>query len=78
MSALLFGITPTLSFVDNSTARAGLISTGSNPAKRIQKNCIECSRAHRRCVFDSIGEVECTRCLKLHLTCIFRFSGMMR
>ncbi len=36
------------SFIDTLTM-SGLISTEKkNPTKRMQKNCIECSRAHRR------------------------------
>ena len=45
--------------------------------KRFQKNCIECTRAHGRCVFELMDDVQCARCLKFHLTCVFRLSGMI-
>ena len=46
--------------------------------KRIQTNCIECARSHRRCVFELMDDdVQCARCLKFHLTCVFGLSGMI-
>ena len=44
--------------------------------RKFQKNCSECTRAHRRCVFPSIGNSECMRCTKMHLKCYFIYSGM--
>ena len=44
--------------------------------KRFLKNCIECTRAHRRCVFYSADDLQCTRCLKFNMSCQFRYSGM--
>ena len=44
--------------------------------KRILKNCIECNTAHRRCVFESAGDIQCIRCIKFNLCCKFRYSGM--
>ena len=43
---------------------------------KFKKNCSECTRAHRRCVFPSIGNSECMRCTKMHLKCYFIYSGM--
>ena len=43
---------------------------------RLQKNCIECTRTHRRCLFKSSDEDKCTRCDKFNLCCKFRYSGM--
>ena len=44
--------------------------------KRMLKNCIECNTAHRRCVFESAGDLQCIRCNKFKLCCKFRYSGM--
>ena len=49
---------------------------GKRRQKRILKNCIECNTAHRRCVFESAGNVQCIRCIKFNLCCKFRYSGM--
>ena len=44
--------------------------------KIMQKNCVECTRAHRQCVFLSTDAVICTRCNKFNLSCQFKYSGM--
>jgi hypothetical protein len=49
---------------------------GSLSKKRLQKNCFECTRAHRRCVFELTNNNQCTRCVKFNLCCTFRVSGM--
>ncbi len=43
--------------------------------KIYQKNCSECTRAHRRCVFTSPSHLECNWCNKTHLLCFFNYSG---
>ncbi len=43
--------------------------------KNIPKNCSECTRAHRRCVFTSPSQLECNRCIKMYLICFFNYSG---
>jgi hypothetical protein len=47
-----------------------------NSTKRLQKNCMECTYAHRKCVFLLMDDVKCTQCNKFNLSCQFRFSGM--
>ena len=49
--------------------------TKTDLKRKFQKNCSECTRAHRRCVFPSIGNTECFRCTKMHLKCYFIYSG---
>ena len=61
------------SFANTFEAR-GLTSIESK--KRLQKNCFECPRAHRRCVFELMNNNQCTRCVKFNLCCAFRVSGM--
>jgi hypothetical protein len=51
--------------------------TKTTTKKRIKKNCIECTRSHRRCVFELMDDVQCARCHKFHLTSVFRLSGMI-
>ena len=66
-----WGTTPTPSFVD-TLSMSGLISNEKkNQVKRMQKNCIGCSRAHRWCLFDSTHDVVCSRCQKFHLICTY-------
>jgi hypothetical protein len=43
--------------------------------KKYQKNCSECTQAHRRCVFTSPSHLECNQCNKMHLMCFFNYSG---
>ena len=43
---------------------------------RLQKNCIECTRAHRCCLFKSSDDDKITRCDKFNFCCKFRYSGM--
>ena len=43
-----------------------------------QKNCVLCSLAHRRCLFDVNDQSSCQRCLKLGLSCAFRLSSQGR
>jgi hypothetical protein len=50
---------------------------GYSSKNRLQKNCIECTCAHRRCLFKSPNDVMCTRCNKFKLCCKFRYSGML-
>ena len=52
--------------------------TDHNIRRKLQKNCSECTRAHRRCVFPSIGKLACTRCMKMHLQCTFLYSDQGR
>ena len=40
-------------------------------SKHFQKNCSECTRSHRRCIFMSPDQPKCTRCTKMHLLCCF-------
>ena len=70
-SVLLSGIIPT-----HSSGNTLLVAPFQTSTKRLQKNCMECTRAHYRCVFLSIDDVNCTRCNKFHLSCQFRYSGM--
>jgi hypothetical protein len=63
-------------FSVNTLKACGLISTENALMKRIQKNCNECTRAHRHCVFELVDDVKCTRCNKFRLCCMFRVSGM--
>ena len=44
----------------------------------LQKNCSECTRSHRRCVFQSADHPKCTRCTKMHLNCFFVPSSQGR
>ena len=53
------------------------VTTKTTTKKRFQKNCIESTRSHRRCVFELTDDVQCARCVKFHLTCVFRLSGMI-
>ena len=53
------------------------VTTKTTTKKRFQKNCIECTRSHRRCVFELRDDVQCAHCVKFHLTCVFRLSGMI-
>ena len=53
-----------------------LVAPFQTSTKRLQKNCMECTRAHRKCVFLLMDDVNCTRCNKFHLSCQFRYSGM--
>lgn len=69
-------IIPTRSFVGTSKMSGQICTFEKQMAKRLQKNCIECTRAHRRCVFLSKDDVICTRCNKFRLSCQFRYSGM--
>ena len=43
--------------------------------KRLQKSCIECTFAHRRCFYASTDDKSCTRCRKRTLQCLFCYSG---
>ena len=43
--------------------------------RKLQKNCSECTRAHRRCVFSSLCINKCNRCVKMNLQCKFKYSG---
>ena len=45
------------------------------PPTKYQKNCSECTRSHRSCVFESPSDLQCTRCIKMHLPCFFKYSG---
>ena len=74
-SASLSSISPAHISVNTLRAR-GLISTENALMKRMQQNCTECTRAHRRCVFELIDDVKCTRCNKFRLCCMLRVSGM--
>ena len=40
-------------------------------SQHFQKNCAECTRSHRRCIFVSVDHPKCTRCTKMHLLCCF-------
>ena len=40
-------------------------------SQHFQKNCAECTRSHRRCIFVSADHPKCTRCTKMHLLCCF-------
>ena len=70
-SVQLSGISPT-----HSSGNTLLVAPFQTSTKRLQKNCMECTCAHCRCVFLSMDDVNCTRCNKFHLSCQFRFSGM--
>ena len=70
-SKQLSGIFPT-----HSSGNTLLVAPFQTSTKRLQKNCMECTRAHCRCVFLSMDDVNCTRCNKFHLSCQFRYSGM--
>jgi hypothetical protein len=62
-------------FFDNTFADRFLTSTdGENSKKKAPKNCIQCTRAHRRCIFNE--QPNCTRCIKFHLCCQFRWYGL--
>ena len=50
---------------------------GYSSKNRLQKNCIECTRAHRCCLFKSPNDVMCTQCNKFKLCRKFRYSGML-
>ncbi len=63
-------------FSVNTLKACGLISTENALMKRIQKNCAECTRTHRHCVFELVDDVKCTCCNKFCLCCMFRVSGM--
>jgi hypothetical protein len=47
-------------------------------SQHFQKNCSECTRSHRRCVFQSADHPKCTRCNKMHLNCFFALSSQGR
>jgi hypothetical protein len=63
------------SFVNTFADRRLTSTDGNNSKKRLQKNCIQCTRAHRRCVFNASDQPNCTRCMKFNLCCQFTFSG---
>ena len=42
---------------------------------KYQKNCYECTRSHRSCVFESPTHHQCSRCVKNNLLCFFKNSG---
>ena len=67
-------IIPTPSSINTSTTPDPLPNK-SNSQRKL-KNCTECTRAHRCCVFPSPGNLECTHCLKMHLFCTFHYSGL--
>ncbi len=43
--------------------------------RKLQKNCSECTRAHRHCVFSSLCINKCNRCVKMNLQCKLKYSG---
>ena len=53
------------------------VTTKTTTKKSFQKNCIKCTRSHRRCVFELTDDVQCACSVKFHLTCVFRLSGMI-
>jgi hypothetical protein len=69
-------IIPSRSFIGTSKMSGQICTFEKQMAKRLQKNCIECTRAHHRCVFLSMDDIICTRCNKFRLSCQFRYSGM--
>jgi hypothetical protein len=62
-------------FSVGTSRNRGQTSTEVINKQRYQKNCVECTRAHRRCAFVSTNATQCSRCVKFHLTCCFKYSG---
>ena len=54
------------------------LPTPPSRSPHLQKNCSECTRSHRRCVFQSADHPKCTRCTKMHLNCFFVPSSQGR
>ena len=43
-----------------------------------QKNCVQCTITHRRCIFDVNNQSCCKRCTKRGLSCAFKLSSQGR
>ncbi len=53
----------------------GPLTTTVSP---LQRNCVQCTLSHQKCIFEANHPSQCKRCIKFNLPCYFKLSSQGR